>query len=147
VAAEKFADGELDAEALWRVHYNAECPTFGYDLRPSVWRQLVGDAGDGRPPASVQRLLEMGILSEANLHRDAEPADPEGWITAHSAARLAESCSAQEVSLKLLFHRLTADEMRRVGWPVSDLPRCVFGNPLCPVAFDPRWRSGGPMSA
>jgi hypothetical protein len=136
-----FADGGLDAGRLALVHYNAEFPTCGLDLSPSFWRKHTKEGDSGKLPASVQRLLEMGIISDENLHRDTEPADPEGWERVQTAACLAEYCSAKEIGLKLLFHKFTTGAMQQLGWPIPDLLRCIFGNPFRVVSFDPRWRT------
>src|SRR4051812_11858003 len=36
--AERYADGLATPEELFGARYAAECPTFGYDFEPGVWR-------------------------------------------------------------------------------------------------------------
>lgn len=137
--AERFADGEADAAALAYAHYAAEVPTFGYDLTPSHWRRWAPE--DGSPPSSVRRLLAMGVLSEANLEADQEPADEAGWRRVQAAALLAELCSSASLSAATLAH----DSFRRwvglVAWPAGELMREIAGNPFRPAAWDGRWRT------
>jgi hypothetical protein len=135
--SEQYADGRTDTDALWRANYSAECPTFGYDLDPNAWRGFGFD--DGNLPPSVQRLLQMGILSETNLKERTEPADPEGWNRVQAAAGLAEWCSAKNLSFETLINEHFVRRMVQVGWPIADLLEEIFGKGF--VSFDSRWRT------
>jgi hypothetical protein len=130
--AERFAEGLATEEELGRAHFSAECPTFGHDFEPGIWRKW------GGVPESVQNLLKMGVLSEEQLLEDKPEVEPVLKERLLSAASLAEAASS--LSPFRFFSNGFQDYLSVVDWPGEWLLRCVFGKPFLPAfAFDPDW--------
>ncbi len=65
--AERAADGDATDEEVGAAGWSAEVPTFGYDFEPKFIREHMAP---GHYYQSVQRLLEMGVYSEADIAGD-----------------------------------------------------------------------------
>ena len=134
--AERYADGLATPEALSRANYEAECPTFGFEFEPNVWRawEEFRDA----VPEGVWSLVTMGVLSEEQLSEDEPEVDLVVRDRLLAAASLAYAASSPPSFDSDWYHRY----ILRVDWPGDWLLRCVFGRPFLPAApFDPEWAS------
>jgi hypothetical protein len=129
---ERFVDGRATDEELSYAQHCAECPTFGYDFQPATWRSWTET---GEVPASVQRLVEMGVLSKENLLKDEPAVDPEIKGRLAAAADLAFHASYEQ-PLKV---PCLLGDFARLDGSAPSLLRCIFGNPFCPVAIEPAW--------
>lgn len=129
--AERYADGLATDEELWGANWAAECPTFGHDFEPRIWRPW----GVGVPD-SVRNLVKMGVLSEEQLEEDQPEIDPALKSRLLAAASLSEAaCTSNPFrSCWWIWY------VSRLDWPGDWLLRCVFGKPfLPPISLDPDW--------
>ena len=133
--AERYADGLATEDELRSANWAAECPTFGFDFQPVVWRARPD--GKDSVPQSVQNLVKMGVLSEAQLREDEPEVDPVVRRRLIAAASLAEAtCSTSPFN----YSDVTLQGIQYVDWPGDWLLRCVFGKPFLPFVFlSPAW--------
>jgi hypothetical protein len=131
--AERFADGHANQEERSNAVFLAEIPTFGNDFMPGEWRNW---HPDGSIPPSVQRLVEMGVLTPEQLEEDEPAVDKVVEDRLLAAASLAEASCSRSPFDHDWWHR----DIARVPWPGDWLLRCVFGDPFLPfVFFSPAW--------
>jgi hypothetical protein len=130
--AERYADGLATYEELRGAEYGAECPTFGYDFEPRIWRRW----GVG-VPNSVQNLVKMGVLTEQQLEEDEPEVDPVVKSRLMAAAALADgTCSPDPFGSGWWTDSISVVDSASGEW----LLRCVFNKPfLPPVMFDSDW--------
>jgi hypothetical protein len=124
---ELFADGQATEQQRYQAHYSAECPTFGFDFEPRTWREWVQP---GHVPESVRRLVEMGVLSEDDLHEDEPEVDAVLKNRLIAAARLAEAATSVSPFPAVGYSALPCIPL--VPWPGVWLLHCIFGNPFRP---------------
>src|SRR5262245_28594072 len=70
---ERLVDGQATEEELHSAQYYAECPTFGFDFSPGIWKEWTKP---GEIPAGVRGLIRLGIISEKDLEQDTLALDP-----------------------------------------------------------------------
>jgi len=126
--AERFAAGLSSDQDLSYASWSAEVPTFGYDFEPGIWRRW---HPDGSIPPSVKRLVEMGVLTPAQLEEDKPAVDNVVMNRLLAAASLAEAATYTDPFAHDWWHRY----LSRVPWPGDWLLRCVFGDPFLPFVF------------
>ena len=132
--AERFADGDATEKEVARAEWDAESPTFGYELdgevllHTSPYRMSV-----------VPRLVEMGALPESALSGGNWQLEPAVKSRLLVAAELAYTCCigmSQPDNLPS-----DASWFIRVDWPGRWLVNCVFGDPFHPATVRPAWRT------
>jgi hypothetical protein len=127
--AERYADGIVTPEELFQARYEAECPTFGHDFEPGVWRSW--ECYKGSVPESVQNLVRMGVLSAEQLREDEPEVDPVVKSRLLAAATLAKAACYSSPFDSDWYQR----HIPQVDWPGDWLLRCVFGKPFLPFDF------------
>jgi hypothetical protein len=110
-------------------------PTFGFDFE----RELINPYRiDGSLDPSVQRLIEMGIYTEADI-REWKPSRYAAMVEQISnAADIAYHCTYQ-ISENGFDPHLLDDLVRQSAWPGGWLIREIFGNPFRPIQVNPEW--------
>jgi hypothetical protein len=137
--AERYADGLATREGLGRAGYCAECPTFGFDFEPGVWRSFECHR-DGSVPEDVKNLVKMGVLTEEQLEEDEPEVDPVLKSRLLAAASMAyAACSQTPFNF---YSRGFGHYISEVDWPGDWMLRCVFGKPFLPApTLDPSWKT------
>lgn len=128
-AAELFADGQLDEEAM-RVFHDKVIQLHGaiegaqrYPRAPSrldatrMWAACAALAA-AEPSGSRDELTEMSSFTDAATAASYDPLTP-----------LDQPCFTRK--------DLERDELKHQ----AALARCIFGNPFRPVTFNPAWRT------
>jgi hypothetical protein len=140
--AERAADGAATEHEIGYATWAAECPTFGFDFDPQFIR---GNMRGGDYWPGVKRLLEMGVYTEADIATDGRLGDEAVVRRLYNAADIAYQClyriDDEGLGEPLLEHLVSQPE-----WPGGWLVREVFGNPFCPVAVAPEWRTEAVMA-
>ena len=132
--AERVADGQAAEDELRYAVWAAEVPTFGYDFDGS-WRRYQADE---TVPPSIQRLVEMGVLTSQQLGENNPQIDEPVRDRLLAAAGLAEASASRSPFDHDWWHR----RIPLVPWPGEWLLRCVFSDPFAPfVFFSPAWIS------
>jgi hypothetical protein len=116
---ERFVDGQASDEELRYSRYCAECSTFGYDFAPARWR------GQTKLPVGVQKLLQMGVISEQDFEREEAAVEPQVKQQFLAAANLAYNAG----STRPLEDSCLLTNLRRIDGPVAAIARCIFGPP------------------
>jgi hypothetical protein len=134
VFLEKEADCPVTEEAVHRMEYLAEIPTFGYEIE------------EGIPQGAKKWLIKQGAFTEADLasvsktsrcpifHRLVNAAHIAYHAHNFCAALLHEPPGPNTFSGHLLDHLTREQE-----WPGPWLVHEVVGNPFRPVTVDPSW--------
>jgi len=137
---ERFLDGQATEEELRHSRYFAECPTFGFDFSPGIWRTW---AKPGEIPDSVQKLVEMGVFSEKELQEDEPVVDPVIRARLQAAAGLAEHAGCSEpLGESYLLHKLA-----KLDGPSTAVLRCIFGPlPFRQITVCPAWQTTNVVS-
>ena len=141
--AERFADGLATREELRRASWEAECPTFGFAFDPGIRAEWEGDFEISGIPEERKRLIEMGLMTEAQVEADSPEVDPAIRGRLVTAAYLAfASCN-----LRNFDHDWIHGHMSMGDWPGEWLVRCVFGKPFDPpIPINPRWKTPGVLA-
>lgn len=129
---ERYADGSASHEDLKTAAWLAECATFEYSYKPSIWREWGTDI-----PDSVRNLVRLGVLTELQLEEDEPQIDPIWRDRLMTAAQLAARAVCQRP-----FDNLHWTDKLRVISPKSSesLLRCIFGKPFLPAIIpNPAW--------
>jgi hypothetical protein len=121
--AERYVDGQATAAELAKAEWDAEIPTFGYDLNYSWW----GHDPDTRRLVLVPRLVEMGVLRESALAGGDWQVDDAVRRQLTSAAELAECCAMRTLNMAAQWFKM---HVHRVDWPGRWLIDCIFGDPF-----------------
>ena len=139
---ERFVDGEATLKDLKDADYDSE---------PSAWMlfldtpslRLLGP--NQELPPGIRRLIEMGILTEAEYRSGAPEIgptdDPDNLNWVRTACALANMCVWSSINFEAAWSQNLKDRTKHVGWPDGDIIRDLFGDPFRPVAFDLRWRT------
>ena len=130
--AERFADGRATQEELERAEWDAESPTFGYELDNGTFSY---DAPYRK--TVVPRLVEIGALPESALDGDEWQVELAIRKRLLAAAELAWYCGLWSPKPSERYWQLSY--FIDVDWTGRWLFDCIFGNPFRPVTVDPAW--------
>jgi hypothetical protein len=130
--AERFVEGGVSEEELHRAEWEAEEPTFGYELGPGHFPST-----DAYRARVVPRLVEMGALPESALAGGEWQVEEAVRTRLLAAAGLAEFSAVSDMWLPV--SDWGYKYIPEVDWPGRWLFDCVFGSPFRTVSVHPSW--------
>ena len=133
--AERAADGLADEGDIGYAGWSAEPATFGFDFDPEMMNPYMID---GSLDPSVQRLIEMGIYTEADI-REWRPSRYAATVEQISNAAHIAYHSTHTVSENRFDPHLLDHLVQQSDWPGGWLIREIFGNPFRPTHVNPEW--------
>ncbi|HLW65869.1 MAG TPA: hypothetical protein VKS79_11155, partial [Gemmataceae bacterium] len=132
---ERAADGLADDGDIGYADWSAEPATFGYDFDPEMINPYMID---GNLDPSIQRLIEMGVYTEADIRERRPPRDAAKVEQILNAANIAYHCTYQ-ISENGFDAHLLNHLVQQSEWPGGWLVREVFGNPSRAFDVNPDW--------